>query len=54
VTDAGVENFTAFLPAELDDLEELARQRGLVQFVPALAEAQFAALARAKSPSRSP
>jgi len=31
VTDKGVENFTAFLPSELRDLETLAREKGIVQ-----------------------
>jgi Xaa-Pro aminopeptidase len=31
VTDTGVENFTAFLPSELRDLEALAREKGIVQ-----------------------
>jgi Xaa-Pro aminopeptidase len=31
VTADGVENFTAFLPAELDDLEKLVGQNGIVQ-----------------------
>ena len=35
VTDTGFENFTAFVPAELDDLEALARERGIVQMRPA-------------------
>ncbi len=35
VTDKGVENFTAFLPSELRDLEALAREKGIVQKVPA-------------------
>jgi Xaa-Pro aminopeptidase len=34
VTDKGVENFTAFLPSELRDLEALAREKGIVQKVP--------------------
>lgn len=34
VTEDGVENFTAFLPMELDDLERLVRQTGVVQKVP--------------------
>jgi Xaa-Pro aminopeptidase len=34
VTEDGVENFTAFLPSELDDLEALVRERGVVQQVP--------------------
>ena len=33
VTDKGVENFTAFLPSELRDLEALAREKGIVQRV---------------------
>ena len=35
VTDSGFENFTDFLPSELDDLEELTREKGVVQSVPA-------------------
>ncbi len=35
VTDDGVENFTAFLPSELDDIEALVRESGIVQRVPA-------------------
>ena len=35
VTDTGVENFTDFLPTELADLEALAREKGLVQALPA-------------------
>ncbi len=34
VTETGFENFTAFVPTELDDLEALVRERGLVQIVP--------------------
>jgi hypothetical protein len=34
VTDAGVENFTDFLPSELNDLEALVRERGMVQAYP--------------------
>jgi Xaa-Pro aminopeptidase len=37
VTEAGVENFTAFLPSELDDMEALVREKGVVQKLPALA-----------------
>jgi Xaa-Pro aminopeptidase len=44
VTDTGVENFTAFLPSELDALEALAREKGIVQTLPALTEASFARL----------
>ena len=35
VTETGVENFTAFLPSELDALEALAREKGIVQKLPA-------------------
>jgi len=38
VTEDGVENFTDFLPSELDDLESLAREDGVVQKVPAISE----------------
>ncbi len=31
VTENGVENFTAFLPAKLDDIEKLMREEGLLQ-----------------------
>ena len=34
VTETGVENFTDFLPSELDDLEALVRERGMVQAFP--------------------
>jgi Xaa-Pro aminopeptidase len=34
VTDTGVENFTDFLPSELNDLEALVRERGMVQAFP--------------------
>jgi Xaa-Pro aminopeptidase len=34
VTETGVENFTDFLPAELDDLEKLVQDKGVVQKVP--------------------
>jgi Xaa-Pro aminopeptidase len=46
VTDTGVENFTAFLPTELDALEALAREKGLVQTLPALGAAGFERLLR--------
>jgi Xaa-Pro aminopeptidase len=49
VTDTGVENFTAFLPSELADLEALAREKGIVQTQPAVSEAGFEGLRR---PSR--
>jgi Xaa-Pro aminopeptidase len=35
VTDAGVENFTDFLPMELDDIERVVQEQGVVQKVPA-------------------
>ena len=34
VTEDGMENFTAFLPSELDDIEALVRKQGVVQQVP--------------------
>ena len=34
VTEDGVENFTDFLPMELDDIEALIREEGIVQKVP--------------------
>jgi Xaa-Pro aminopeptidase len=34
VTETGVENFTDFLPSELNDLEALVRERGIVQAFP--------------------
>jgi Xaa-Pro aminopeptidase len=34
VTDTGVENFTDFLPSELDAIEAVVRERGLVQQFP--------------------
>jgi len=37
VTDTGVENFTSFLPMELDAIEKLVQERGVVQKIPALA-----------------
>jgi Xaa-Pro aminopeptidase len=44
VTETGVENFTAFLPAELDAIEAVVRGTGVLQSVPALTEAGFEAL----------
>ena len=35
VTETGYENFTHFLPMELDDMEALVREKGIVQKVPA-------------------
>ena len=34
VTDTGFENFTDFLPMELDDMERLVLEKGVVQKVP--------------------
>lgn len=34
VTETGVENFTDFLPMELDDLEKIVQEKGVVQRVP--------------------
>jgi Xaa-Pro aminopeptidase len=34
VTGTGVENFTDFLPMELDDMEKLVQEKGIVQKVP--------------------
>jgi Xaa-Pro aminopeptidase len=34
VTDSGYENFTDFLPMELDDIERLVREKGVVQTAP--------------------
>lgn len=45
VTETGALNFTAFLPTELDALEALAREKGIVQTLPALAAAGFERLA---------
>jgi Xaa-Pro aminopeptidase len=36
VTEEGVENFTWFLPSELDEIEALVREEGVVQKVPAM------------------
>ena len=35
ITPSGYENFTAFLPTELDDIEKLVGQGGVLQKVPA-------------------
>ena len=34
VTDTGVENFTDFIPMELDDMEKVVLEKGIVQKVP--------------------
>jgi len=49
VTETGVENFSAFLPSELAELEALAREKGIVQTLPAVTEAGFE---RLRKPSR--
>src|SRR5262245_42851074 len=41
VTDDGVENFTDFLPSELDDIEKLVGKGGVVQKVPPVSEGQL-------------
>jgi Xaa-Pro aminopeptidase len=41
VTETGVENFTDFLPMELDDLERVVQEKGVVQKVAPLTEDQF-------------
>ena len=46
VTETGVENFTAFLPSELDAIEAVVRGKGVLQSLPALTEAGFDALRR--------
>jgi Xaa-Pro aminopeptidase len=38
VTEAGVENFTDFLPSELADIEKLVREKGVVQSSPPIPE----------------
>lgn len=38
ITETGVENFTAFLPSALKDLEALVGDRGVVQFLPPTAD----------------
>jgi Xaa-Pro aminopeptidase len=49
VTETGVENFTAFLPSELDAIEAVVRGgKGVVQAAPPLSEAQFEALRKEK------
>jgi Xaa-Pro aminopeptidase len=41
VTDTGVENFTQFLPMELDEMEKLVREKGIVQVLPATPAARM-------------
>jgi Xaa-Pro aminopeptidase len=49
VTEGGVENFTAFLPSELADIEKLVREKGIVQTLPALTPPGFESLRAAGS-----
>jgi Xaa-Pro aminopeptidase len=42
ITEAGYENFTDFLPTELDDIEELVGRGGIVQAHPPLGDARAA------------
>ena len=44
VTETGVENFTAFLPMELDEIEAVVRGKGVLQTRPALSDAELDAL----------
>ena len=46
VTEEGVENFTAFLPMELDEIERLVRAKGVVQKVPVVPVDRLAPLGR--------
>jgi Xaa-Pro aminopeptidase len=41
VTDTGFENFTDFLPSELDDMERLVLEKGVVQKVPPIPASQI-------------
>src|SRR5262249_47397312 len=41
VTETGYENFTAFLPSELNDLEKLVGRGGIVQKLPAISEIEL-------------
>jgi Xaa-Pro aminopeptidase len=41
VTDSGVENFTDFLPSELDEIEKLVGQGGIVQKFPPVSEEEI-------------
>lgn len=46
VTADGVENFTAFLPSELDAMEALVREKGIIQKLPATTPEGFERLGR--------
>ena len=41
VTEKGVENFTDFLPSELDEIEKLVGQGGIVQKFPPVSEEEM-------------
>ena len=41
VTETGVENFTDFLPSELDDIERLVQEKGGVQKTPPVPESSI-------------
>jgi Xaa-Pro aminopeptidase len=46
VTETGVENFTDFLPRELDEMEKLVQEKGIVQKVPPMSEEQVGKMGR--------
>src|SRR6185503_4678904 len=48
VTESGVENFTAFLPSELNEIEALVQKKGIVQSVPALTPEMLASLEKGR------
>jgi hypothetical protein len=43
VTDKGVQNVTDFLPSELNDMERLVQETGVVQKVPPVRESAITA-----------
>jgi Xaa-Pro aminopeptidase len=49
VTETGVENFTDFLPSELDEMEKIVREKGVVQTTAAVSEKAVTALRRPES-----
>lgn len=53
VTESGVENFTAFLPSELAEIEALVREKGIVQARPALTPQMFERLGAGRLPYHS-
>ena len=53
VTDTGVENFTDFLPMELDAMERLVREKGIVQSAPPDQKAPAAHASRRREVRRS-